>query len=96
MPHPKIEAEESSLAEHVSKGDLARILGRTSERSWASLDAAAHGYEDEDGADAIERPALDDIIAVAELMTERNEAFPDSDAELYVVMNKEAAQVPHR
>lgn len=90
------ELMENAVTEHVSKEDLASILGRAPGRSWAAVHEAAHAFDDDGGATGIEKPALDDIIAVAAQMERAGEPFPADDEALYLVMNRAAAQVPHR
>ena len=94
MADRRIEQAEETVSNHIPMEDLELVLSRAQEKSWKGLDASAHGLE-EGPSDDIEVPALADIIAVAERMMESAEPFPESTAELHVVMNRAAEQVPH-
>ena len=79
----------------MSKEDLARIMAHAGQRSWAAMHEAAHRLDDS-GESEIEKPALDDIIAVASQMENEGQPFPGDDEALYLAVNHVAAQVPHR
>lgn len=95
MADRQIRQAENTTAEHIPMEALERVLARAQEHSWKGLDASAHRFE-EGSSDEIDTPALADIIAVAERMMELGEPFPESTAELHVVMNRAAEQVPHQ
>lgn len=95
MTDRRIAHAEETVSEHIPMEALEKVLARAQERSWKGLDASAHQFEHGDLSDEIEVPALADIIAVAERMMDAGEPFPGSTAELHVVMNRAAEQVPH-